>query len=107
MSWIKVCSYEDLVANAGIAVKVMDKQVAIFLDPEFNQLFALSNWDPIGKANVMSRGLMAEIEGVLTVASPLYKQKYCLSTGVCIDEDIVLPIWNVKLENDVVWLAPK
>lgn len=107
MNWIKICAYDDLVAHAGIAAKVVDKQVAIFFEPESNQIFALSNWDPIGKANVISRGLLAEVDGRLTVASPLYKQRYCLLTGECLDAAFSLPVWNVKLDNNNVWVAPK
>ncbi|WP_191600298.1 nitrite reductase small subunit NirD [Marinomonas algicola] len=107
MNWIQICTFDDLVAHAGIAARVTDSQVAIFFEPESNQLYALSNWDPIAKANVMSRGLIAEVDGRLTVASPLYKQRYCLVTGECLDDAVSLPVWNVKLDNNSVWIAPK
>lgn len=107
MNWVKVCSYDDLVPQAGIAVMIGEAQIAIFFEEEKNNLFAVSNWDPIGKANVLSRGLVVDVEGNLTVASPLYKQRYDLETGKCLDDDICLPTWGVKLEADLVWIALK
>ncbi len=107
MNWVKVCSYHDLVPQAGVAALIGDKQIALFLESEKKQVFAVSNWDPIGKANVLSRGLMTDVAGKLTVASPLYKQRYDLLTGECLDDDVTLSTWDVKLENDSVWIALK
>jgi len=107
MNWVKVCSYDDLVPQAGVAAMIGEAQIAIFFEEEKNNLFAVSNWDPIGKANVLSRGLVVDVEGKLTVASPLYKQRYDLETGNCLDDDICLPTWGVKLENNSVWVALK
>jgi nitrite reductase (NADH) small subunit len=39
------------------------------------------------------------------VASPLYKQRYCLSSGTCLDSDEVkVKVYPVRLENQSVQL---
>jgi nitrite reductase (NADH) small subunit len=85
--WTTLCTSDDLVRNAGVCAKYGDQQVALFLcvkDDE-EQVFAIDNWDPIGQANVLSRGLIGSIGDKLVVASPLYKQHICLKTGHCIE----------------------
>lgn len=86
-NWKTICHTSDLVANAGICALVREQQVAIFYLPEDNSVFAIDNYDPIGKANVLSRGLIAAHGDELVVASPLYKQHFCLRTGRCLTED--------------------
>lgn len=85
--WQAVCTLSDLIANSGICVLLEGQQIAIFYLPEEDiSLFAVSNWDPLGKANVISRGILGDIDGKLVVASPLYKQHFELATGACIEE---------------------
>ena len=54
-NWITVCNVDDLVDNSGVCALVQDQQVAIFKISSANdeQVAAVSNWDPIGKANVL------------------------------------------------------
>jgi NAD(P)H-dependent nitrite reductase small subunit len=87
--WLDVCSVDDLQPNSGICALVEDKQVAIFYMPEEKAVFAINNYDPIGKANVLSRGMIGDINGVPMVASPLYKQHFNLETGACMDDETV------------------
>ena len=85
-NWLTVCSADDLTPYAGICAKVEDNQVAIFYCKRNDKLYALSNYDPIGKANVMSRGIIGSLSGEPYVASPLYKQHFHLETGECLEE---------------------
>ena len=106
MQWKLVCKQSDLIAGAGVAAMVDGEQVALFFIPESEgKVYAVSNWDPCGKANVLSRGLVAHLQGEWTVASPLYKQHFILSSGKCMEEDITLPCWSAKLEGDEVYIA--
>ncbi|ETI62497.1 nitrite reductase small subunit NirD [Marinomonas profundimaris] len=106
MQWKLVCKQSDLVVDAGVAAMVNGEQVALFYVPESeDKIFAIGNWDPIGKANVLSRGLIAHLQGVWVVASPLYKQHFVLSSGACLEEDICVPHWQVKLDGDDVYIA--
>ncbi len=106
MNWNLICTKDDLVEDAGVAAMVNGEQVAIFYVPDAEEsVFAVSNWDPVGKANVMSRGLTAHLEGQWVVASPLYKQHYVLNSGQCLEEDITLKVWPIKLVDNDVYLA--
>ena len=106
----KICSINDLIRNSGICalatVKGQEQQVAIFHLPDTeNKVFAIGNWDPLGEANVMSRGIIGNIGGELVVASPLYKQHFSLNSGQCLEEDVSVPVYEVTLENDEVYIA--
>ena len=114
--WTQVCKQEDLVKNSGVCALIEGQQVALFCIPTSAandaemRIVATSNWDPIGKANVLYRGLLGskhiaeastEDDTVYFVCSPLYKQRYCLATGRCLDnQDVAIDIHQVKLENN-------
>ncbi|GEB71135.1 Nitrite reductase (NAD(P)H) small subunit [Pseudoalteromonas carrageenovora] len=107
MSWHNIGTIDDLVANSGVCALVNNQQVAIFYVPQNKEgVFAISNYDPIGKANVLSRGIIGSIEGKLVVASPLYKQHFCLATGECLEaEAIHLPVFDAKIEDGNVLIS--
>lgn len=102
--WQVVCRREDLVVNSGVCALVDGQQVAIFYLPDSEaQVYALGNRDPIGKANVMSRGIVGDLKNQMVVASPLYKEHYNLETGRCLeDEQVSLPVYPVRLDGDEV-----
>ena len=105
--WQSVCTVSDLVSGSGICALVHGEQVAIFSVPTSADgkpaLYAIGNWDPIGKANVLSRGILADIGGAITVASPLYKQHYNLATGQCQEDDSVsVPVYEIAVDGDTV-----
>ena len=104
---ITLCDQNDLVANSGICAIVDGQQLAIFYLPnESPQIYAIGNWDPIGKANVLSRGMVGDINERLVVASPLYKQHFDLLTGECLDDnDEAVPVYKVELASDKVLLT--
>ena len=101
-----ICNLQDLVSNSGVCVKIDDQQVALFYLPdESPKIYAIGNWDPIGKANVLSRGIVGDIGQRLVVDSPLYKHHFDLQTGDCIEEsDIKVPVFDVTLVADEVIL---
>jgi nitrite reductase (NADH) small subunit len=105
-----ICSVSDLAKNSGICalltVNGQEQQVAIYYLPESEQqVFALGNWDPLGEANVMSRGILGNVGDELVVASPLYKQHFSLTSGKCLEEDASVPVFNVAIEGQNVVLA--
>lgn len=102
----RVCSVEDLVPGSGVAALVDGKQIAIFHLPQLTPaVYALGNFDPFSKANVLSRGILGDAGGVPVVVSPIYKQRFELSTGHCVDDAAVtVPVYSVYLEGNDVWL---
>lgn len=101
-TWQHVCQLDDLIPDSGICALINGQQVAIFYVPSSNpSVYAIGNWDPAGKANVLSRGIVADLKGELTVASPLYKQHFSLTTGVCMeDASLSVPVYEVSVNND-------
>ena len=86
-SWQPICSTSDLIKNSGVcALLANQEQVALFQVGN-DKIYAVSNFDPFGKANVLYRGLIGETKGDVYVASPLLKQRFMLSSGVCLDDD--------------------
>ena len=107
INWQPLCSTSDLIANSGVCALVGGQQVAVFYLPkEQPSVYAIGNWDPIGKANVMSRGIVGDIGGKLVVASPLYKQHFVLENGQCLeDESASVPTYSVSLDGEQVMIA--
>jgi nitrite reductase (NADH) small subunit len=103
-SWETVCRRQDLVAGSGVCALVGREQVALFYLPQEQQeLFAVANRDPIGGANVLSRGIVGDIDGQLVVASPLYKHHFSLATGACLEDDAVrIAVYAARLDGDSV-----
>lgn len=95
--WQAVCSPDLLTPNRGVAALVDGEQVALFLLPS-GELLAVDNLDPFSGAAVLSRGLVGEVAGAPTVASPVYKQRFDLRTGRCIEDPLVgVRTWPVRL----------
>ncbi len=104
---VAVCHTDDLIAHSGVAAKLDGAQIAIFYLPnEPEQVFALDNYDPLGQAHVISRGIVGDRAGALVVASPLYKQHFDLRTGQCQEEpDVCLKTFATRLEDNQVWIC--
>jgi nitrite reductase (NADH) small subunit len=102
-----VCLRRDLVADSGVCVLFEGEQVALYYLPgETPALYALSNWDPIGEANVLARGIVGDVGGELVVASPLYKHHYCLRSGRCLEDNSVrIKVYPVTLAGDGVYIG--
>lgn len=118
MNQYTVCRLEDILPETGVCALLEGRQVAVFRTKN-NKLFALDNYDPFSQANVLSRGLIGGTtvtndagidEAVLYVASPIYKQRFNLATGQCLDDtSVTLATYHVELDtsaslegNDVV-----
>lgn len=101
--WVTVCNLEQILPNTGVCALVANQQVAIFRVGIGTELYAISNYDPFSKAHVLSRGLIGDRKGTLKIASPIYKQNFCLKTGECLDDPTVkLPTYLIRVsENEV------
>ncbi|WP_025564003.1 nitrite reductase small subunit NirD [Psychromonas sp. SP041] len=104
-TWTDICPINDLTPDAGICALYNEQQVAIFLCKQSSNVYAVANFDPFGHANVLSRGIIGSTEDIIYVASPLYKQRFNLATGECLDsEEHKIKIFNVRIENEQVQL---
>jgi nitrite reductase (NADH) small subunit len=103
--WITVCSESDLTADTGVCAIHNGEQVAIFKPALASELFAVSNFDPFGKANVISRGITGSVGDSLVVASPLYKQHFNLRTGECLEDNSkALKTYQIRVDAGQVQL---
>ncbi|WP_416397283.1 nitrite reductase small subunit NirD [Allohahella sp. A8] len=103
-NYMTVCSVDDIIGNLGVNVLVDRRQVAIFIID--NQPYALSNFDPFSKVNVLSRGIIGDLKGELVVASPVYKQHFSLTTGRCLeDPSVSIPVYQVRIQDGLVQVS--
>jgi nitrite reductase (NADH) small subunit len=109
--WRTICKTTDLVKDSGISALLVKEsidannaeQIAIFHLPNSEEkVYAVGNYDPIGKANVLYRGIVGCIEDEPVVASPLYKQHFSLKTGQCLQEDQHIAVYPIRIENEQV-----
>jgi nitrite reductase (NADH) small subunit len=83
-----VCRIDDIDRESGVAALVAGEAVAVFRTHD-DRIYALSNFDPLAKASVLSRGIVGTRGDRVFVASPLHKQAFDLCTGVCLDDERV------------------
>ena len=103
--WISVCKVADILPNTGVCVLLSGEQVAVFRIGTGETCFAIGNYDPFSRANVLSRGIVGDKEGRIKVASPVYKQSFCLKTGECLDDETVsVPSYGLRVVNGVIEL---
>jgi nitrite reductase (NADH) small subunit len=105
--WKDICPVEDILPNSGRCALYEGEQVAIFRIRESGNdtFYAVGNYDPLADANVISRGIVGSLGDKVVVASPLYKQHYCLNSGACLEEEVSLKTWRVRVEGGIVQLA--
>lgn len=108
-TWISVCKEDELVIGSGVCALLEEggraEQVALFRETAEGPVYAISNYDPIGDANVLSRGIIGSLGSRIVVASPLYKQHFCLESGQCLEDATVsVKAWPVRIEDGQVQL---
>lgn len=85
-----MCALDALTPDRGVAALVDGEPVAVFrLSGPGDEVVAIGNVDPFSGASVLSRGIVGSRGDTVTVASPVYKQRFDLRTGRCIDDDAV------------------
>ncbi|MBD3941547.1 nitrite reductase small subunit NirD [Microbacterium sp. NEAU-LLC] len=108
--WVPVCDLADLEIERGRAALLGGTQIALFLtrgaDGGDGRVYAVSNFDPYSRANVISRGIVGTRQDVPTVASPMFKQVFDLRTGICLDsqgkDPVDLHAWPTAVADGVV-----
>jgi len=111
--WFPVCRLADLLPERGAAALVDGEQVAIIRLVD-DRVLAVQNLDPFSGAHVMSRGIVGTRGAVPTLASPMYKQVFDLTTGRCLETAGYAPVsghgpdlrtWPVTVRDGVVLLG--
>jgi nitrite reductase (NADH) small subunit len=98
ITWTTACRIEAILPFSGVCALINKKQIAIFRLKD-DQLYAVDNYDPFSKANVLSRGIVGDLKDSIVVASPIYKQHFDLKTGQCLEDDTV-QILTYKVRNN-------
>ncbi|MGV0627714.1 nitrite reductase small subunit NirD [Mycolicibacter minnesotensis] len=85
-TWTTACRYSQLIPGLGVGVLLGNgKQAALFrLDD--GSVHAVCNIDPFFRAGVLSRGIVGDRGGRLSVISPLKKQAFAFDDGTCLDD---------------------
>ena len=100
--WTAVCRLADLLPERGVCALADGAQVAVFRAHD-GAVYAVSNYDPFSGAFVLSRGIMGTRGEVPTVASPIGKQVFDLTTGRCLDKPgVSVPVARVRVAGGVV-----
>lgn len=106
-NWIEVCDLNDITPNTGVGALVDGQAIALFRVGTEKRVYALSNKDPFSQANVMSRGIIGDLQGERVIASPIYKQHFSLATGRCLeDKNQKLLVFPTKIQDGRVWVSP-
>ena len=98
--WQSVCGYDALLPERGVCALVHGTPVAIFRTFD-GTLHAVGNVDPFSGASVLSRGIVGTRDDVPTVASPVFKQVFDLTSGQCLDDPAVtIEVYSVRRSGD-------
>jgi len=103
--WTEICPLDRLTPDRGVAAMVDGRAVAVFLLSS-GELHVVDNVEPFTGTSVLSRGLVGDVDGVPTVASPLHKQRFDLRTGACLDvADVSVSTHHAKVVDGMVLVS--
>lgn len=101
--FVPLCALSDVLPGAGVCALVEGRQIAIFRVGD--AVFALDNLDPASGANVLSRGIVGDIQGERVIASPLYKHHYSLATGRCLEDAAKsVNVYPIRVLDGRIWV---
>jgi nitrite reductase (NADH) small subunit len=101
-SFVSVCAVGRLTVNRGVAALIDDRAIALYALAD-GSVVAIDDVDPCSGASVLSRGIIGEVNGVATVASPMYKQRFDLRSGQCLDVDGVgVAVHRVRIVDGMI-----
>jgi nitrite reductase (NADH) small subunit len=104
-TFVAVCPASRLTANRGVAALVEGQAIAVFALAG-GQFAAIDNIDPCSGASVLSRGIVGDVDGSPAVASPMYKQRFDLRTGRCLDiEGVGVGVHLVRIVDGILEIA--
>ncbi len=96
-TWFDVCAFAALTPGRGVCALLGGVQVAVFRLWD-DALYAVANYDPFSRVEVLSRGIVGSKGEAPKVASPIFKQTFDLRTGVCFEEpSVVIDTYAVRV----------
>lgn len=99
--WTSACAYDHLIPGRGVGVLLDDGSQAALFRLDDGSVYAVGNVDPFSGAAVMSRGIVGDRGGRVTVQSPILKQAFSLEDGSCLDDPTKsLPVYPVRVMVD-------
>jgi len=104
--WIDVCAFDDLLVDRGVAALVGTTAVAIFRCSPDDEVLAIANIDPYSHASVLSRGMVGCVDDRCFVASPVFKNRFDLRTGISLrDHDVRVECHDVQISGGRVFVS--
>ncbi|MBW3808426.1 nitrite reductase small subunit NirD [Aeromonas hydrophila] len=101
--WLRACELAALPEQAGRSAWLGGRALALFRLGE--RVYALDAVDPLTGVAVLGRGLVGDCNGEPVVASPIYKQRYALADGRCLDDPALrVACWPVMHSAGEVWV---
>ena len=98
--WIDVGPEAGFPLDAGIAVLVGRKQIAVYRSSRMNEWFGTDNHCPHAGYAVLARGLIGDAAGEPKVACPMHKRAFSLRDGRCLgDDSLRVHVYEVRLSE--------
>ncbi|UXA07538.1 nitrite reductase small subunit NirD [Mycobacterium sp. SMC-2] len=99
--WTTACEYDRLIPGRGVGVLLDDGSQAALFRLDDGSVYAVGNVDPISGAAVLSRGIVGDRGGRVTVQSPILKQAFSLEDGACLDDPTFsVPVYAARVTAD-------
>jgi len=103
--WVRVGRVEDFPPDGAAVILYGNTQIAVYRFASRGEWYATQNVCPHKRALVLSRGLLGDHGGVPTIACPLHKKLFALSTGRCLSgEPLAVATFPVSVRDGAVWL---
>lgn len=108
IQWVEAAPVSEFDTDAGKAVMIDGKQIAVYYFMDQNEWYATDNNCPHRGQQALSRGMVGSEGDEPKVACPIHKKSFSLKTGKCLSgEDYAVNTYPVKVENDVVFIGIK
>ncbi len=96
---------EDFPKDAGAAVLIEKKQIAVFNFTRKNEWYATDNECPHKKQMILARGMIGSEQGIPKVACPFHKKTFSLIDGKCFNDDSCsIDTYPIKVEESKIFV---
>jgi len=104
-SWVRVAAVVDVPRDGGTVVRHGDLQIAVVNFASRGEWYATQNLCPHRREMVLARGIVGDRSGTPTIACPLHKNTFALTTGAGLsDPALSVETFPVEVRGDAVWV---